>query len=72
MLKTNEVSYMALIASIIDRAVRDLFSKSKTIKAEAVEFLQSEDCEMYCEAIKLDYQLIARLNFENPNIQYYV
>lgn len=51
---------------IVYQALLDLKGSNKKEKENAIEFLLSEDCELFCEAIKFNYQLIRKINFNNP------
>lgn len=55
--KIDSVGAINLVLEIIRRAVLDTRRKSLTIgfKRSAVKFLNSKDCQFYCECLGIDY-----------------
>lgn len=57
--------YKSLMINVIYQAVMDLTSTNEEVKSNAMEFLKSEDCETFCDAISLDYRLIEKIDYNN-------
>lgn len=62
---SHTAGYKSLMTYVVYQALIDLNSSSNKERNNAKEFLMSEGCELYCEAIKFDYQLIKRIDFDN-------
>lgn len=63
---SHTAGYKSLMTYIVYQALLDLKSSNKKEKDNAIKFLLSDDCETFCEAIKFNYQLIRKIDFNNP------
>ena len=67
MAKYSDEEVMLLIGAVIKQALNDLISKSEKERIGAKQFLISEDCEAFCEALRMDYATtIKKIDFEHP------
>jgi hypothetical protein len=67
MTKYSDEEMLLLIGAIIKQALNDLSSKSEIERFDAKQFLMSEDCEMFCEALRMDYETtIKKIDFDKP------
>lgn len=57
----NDDGFKNLMIYVVYQALLDLKSKNKKRKKEAIEFLISEDCILYCEVVDIDYNVIAKV-----------
>lgn len=63
---SHTAGYKSLMTYIVYQALLDLKSSNKKERDNAIKFLLSNDCELFCEAIKFNYQLIRKIDFDNP------
>jgi hypothetical protein len=62
---SHTAGYKSLMTYIVYQALLDLKSSDKKQRDNAKKFLLSNDCELFCEAIDFDYQLIRKIDFDN-------